>query len=396
MPGFSLEQLTRVPHVMGIVQEYDSPGTAISRFYGLSFKSPANQIITGRTGVYDIFNPTRTMPVVRAPMTGPSRVARKPVGQKMITVARFYESLEIEFERVWQGRPLGGKYGTVDATGQSYIARQIKHELDKFSNVHEFMASQMFRGGWSLLPVGEDLYPVPKGTAGTLYDVDTLVPDEHKGQIPLDDGDEDIISVSWDDPNADLVQQLMTLQRVHAVRHGNPLRHIWGNSKTIAPLFNNLQIHRVGGTAVRVFDSLTGREQDPNKRFSDNGVDIVFRALPQWIFHTYDQVYIPGQVSEQFAAQTNPDNIKFFIPDGEVIITPEPGDWCEKVAGTEPVQFNLQEKVRYVSGFAMGRDWAIDPPRVDLKFLTNVAPVLTQQFAVYNPTVIFEAEEQNG
>lgn len=390
MPGYSLDQLTQVPHVMGVVAEYNSPGSTISRFYGLGLNSPPGQVIPHRTGVYDIFNPTRSMPLVRAPMTGPSRVARKPVGQKVVTVSRFYESLEIEYERVFRNRPLGGRYGTVDAMGQSYIARQLKHELDKFSNAHEFMAIQMFRGGWSLLPVGEDLYPVPKGTANTAYDVDTLVPSEHKGQLPIGPSGADIITESWDDPDADLVQQFANLDKIHAARHGAPLVHIWGNGTTIYPLFNNVQIHRVGGTAVRVFDRITGREADPGQRFPDTGVDIVFRALPGRVFHVYNQVYIPGPVSESQAAQTNTANIEYYIPDGEVIMTPNPGDWCEKVAGTEPVQFNILEPVRTVSGFAMGRDFAIDPPRVDLKFLTNVAPVLTQFNAVYNPTVLFE------
>lgn len=391
MPGYSLDQLTQVPHVMGVIAEYNSPGSTISRFYNLGMKSTPGQVIPHRTGVYDIFNPTRTMPVVRAPMTGPSRVARKPVGQKVITVARFYEAVEIEYERVFRNRPLGGRYGTVDAMGQSYIARQLKHEVDKFSNAYEFMAVQMFRGGWSLLPIGEDLYPVPKGTAGTAYDVDTLLPVEHTGQLPIGPGGDDIIDIPWDDPNADLVQQFMLLDKVHAARHGAPIRHIWGNSTTIAPLFNNLQIHRVGGTAVRVFDSLSRREIDPGQKYPDTGVDIIFRALPLHRFHVYNQVYIPGQVSESQAAQTDPANIEYFIPDNEVILTPEPGDWCELVAGTEPVQFNLLEAVKSISGFGMGRDFAIDPPRVDLKFLTNVAPVLTQFNAVYNPTVIFEA-----
>lgn len=388
--AYTLEQLTQVPHVMGVVSEYNAVGTTISRFYGLSMTSTPGQQIDGRTGVYDIYNPTRTMPVVRAPMAGPSKVARKPVGQKIITVSRFYESLDIEYERVWRNRPLGGRYGTVDAMGIQYIARQYKHEVTKFANAYEFMAINMFRGGWSLLPIGEDLYPVELGTPDTVMDIETLVPDEHKEQLPLGTGDADIISVSWDDPNADIVQQFMNLDKVTAVRHGSKIKHIWGNGSTIYPLLNNIGLQRISGTAISIFDSMTGRPIDPNQKYPDTGVDIVFKALPDRIFHIYNQVYIPGQVSESFAAQTNMANIKFLVPDNEVIMTPEPGDWCELVAGSEPIQFNMLEQVRRAYGFAVGRDFGIDPPRVELKFLTNIAPVLTQMFAVYNPTVIFE------
>jgi len=387
--AYTLEQLTQVPHVMGVISEYNAVGSTISKFYGLGMNSTPGQQIDGRTGVYDVYNPTRSMPVVRAPMSGPSKVARKPVGQKMVTVSRFYEALDIEYERVWRNRPLGGRYGTVDAMGMQYIARHIAHEVTKFANAHEFMAINMMRGGWSLLPIGEDLYPVERGTAGTVYDIETLVPDEHKDQIPLGASGADIIDTPWDDPNADLVQMFFALDKVTAVRHGSKIKHIWGNGTTLAPLFNNVQLQRVSGTAISIFDSMTGRPLDGNQRYPDTGVDVVFKALPGRIFHMYNQVYIPGQVSESFSAQTNSDNIKFLIPDNEVIMTPEPGDWAELVAGSEPVQFNVMEQVRRVYGFAMGRDFAIDPPRVELKFLTNIAPVLTQERVVYNPTVIF-------
>jgi hypothetical protein len=390
--AFTLEQLTQVPHVMGVVSEFNGVGSTVSRFYGLSMGNTPSQVIDGRTGVYDVFNPTRTMPVVRAPMSGPSKVARKPVGQKMVTVSRFYEALDIEYERIWRNRPLGGRYGTVDNMGMQYIARQYKHEITKFANAYEFMAINAMRGGWSLLPEGEDLHPVELGTDGSQYDVETLVPDEHKAQIPLGPGDANIISVSWDDPNADIVAQFFALDKVSAVRHGSKIKHIWGNSDTLAPLFNNIGLQRISGTAISIYDSMTGRAVDPEQKYPDTGVDIVFKALPGRIFHMYNQVYSPGLVSESYAAQTNPANLKFLIPDNEVIMTPEPGDWCELVAGSEPVQFNMREEVRRAYGFAVGRDFAIDPPRVELKFLTNIAPVLTQYNAVYNPTVVFEEE----
>lgn len=390
MPGFSLDQLTQVPHVMGIIAEYNAVGSTVSRYYNVGMNTAPSQTILGRTGVYDIFNPTRGMPVARAPMTGPSRVARRPIGQKMITTPRYYEAVEVEYERVYRNRPLGGRYGTVDVMGQSYIARQLKNELDKFANLHEFTAISMFRGGWAYLPVGEDLYPVPLGTADAIYPHETLLDDAHKEQIPLGPSDADIIDSSWDDPATLIIQQFMALDKVHAARHGAPLRHVWGNGTTIAPLFNNIQLRNVGGTSFRIFDSLTNRELDPNQKYPDTGVDIVFRGLPQIRFHIYNQVYIPGLVANSIAAETSMANVEYFIPDNEVIITPDPGDYCEVVAGTEPIQFNLLEAVRMASGFAYGREWAIDPPRVDLKFLYNGCPVLTQPRATYNPTVIFE------
>jgi hypothetical protein len=135
---------------------------------------------------------------------------------------------------------------------------------------------------------------------------------------------------------------------------------------------------------------MTKREVDPGQKFPDTGVDIVFRAMPMVTFHIYNQVYIPGgPLPLDRASQTSMSNIEYLIPDGEVIITPDAGDWVEKIDGTEPFQPSLQEAARMASGFAMGRDRAIEPPRWDLKFLFNGCPALVQPSATYNPTVIF-------
>lgn len=392
--ALTLDQITRTPVVMGIIQEYNSPGSTFSRFYKLGLTDRPGQILDRRTGVYDVFNPTRTMPVGRAPQAGPSRVARQPVGQKLITVARFYESIEITYENIFGTRPLGGRYGTVDPTGKGYITRQINHETAKFHNLHEFLAFQCMRGGWSYIAEngGEDLYPVIKGTSNSVMDVDTLVPAEHQNQLPIGPGGADIISESWDDPDARLIDQFHELDKIHAVRNGNPLRHIWLNGTTMKHLYNNNQLRSVRGDAYMLFESMTNRPKDPTQIYPDTGYDVVFPSIPNWRFHVYNQAYIPGLVPTNFNAQTDMDNIHYFIPDGEVIITPEPGEWCEKVVGTEPVQFMPNEQVINARGFITGRTFEIEPPRVDLKFLENYAPVITQKNSVYNPTVIFGGE----
>jgi hypothetical protein len=329
------------------------------------------------------------MPVVTAPMRGPARVARKPVAQKQITVPRFFEAMVIEDEYVFRNRPLGGQYGQVDAQGQTYIARQIRHEVQKFINVHEFMAASMFRGGWGLKPYGEDLLPVDKDDVGATLTFDTLVPAGHQAQLNVD-GTGNIIDASWALAGTDLVQQFMKLNKVHAARHGAPLRHVWGNGETIRHLFNNTKLQAVGGSVFRIFDSLTGREKNPDEKYPDTGVDIVWRGLPEVTFHVYNQVVNPGLVGEQFTEQfLTAANTTALIPDNEVFITPDPGDWCGLIAGSEPMQYDKNQAPKIATGFDMGRAREIHPPRWDLMFLANQCPVLTEQYAVYNPTVIF-------
>lgn len=392
MPGYSLDQITQVPFVMGIVQEYQPPGTTISRFYNLGLTSAPGQVLPRRSGLYDIYNPTRGLPIQRLPMTGPARVARKPIAQKPIVTSRFYEALHLTYEEIWKNRPVGGRYGEIDRMGQSHVMIQMKHEITKFQNSHEFMACAMFQGGWSVKQQGEDLHPVPKGTVGVdgiVFNVDTLVDAEATGQLPVGAGGADIIDVSWDDPSADIMQQLLNLDKVHAYRHGAPIRHIWGNSTTLSPLFNNTTLRSIGGDAFTIFQTMTRRQLDPGQRYPDTGYDVVFRAIPNVTFHIYNQVYIPDLVGEDRASQTDPDNMHYYIPDNTAIFTPDPGQWTELVHGSEPVQFNREEAVTDRSGFAMGRNWDIEPPRVELKFLNNASPVLVEPRATYYATVIF-------
>lgn len=389
MPGYTYEEITRVPQVMGVVQEFRGTGSTLQRFYNLGLNSRPGQTIYGRSGVYDIFNPTRSMPVVRAPMAGPARVGRKPIGQKAITLPRFYEALTIEDEYVFRNRPLGGQYSQIDDQGRTYIARQIAHETTKFLNVHEFMAASMFRGGWGLAKFGEDLIPVPKDSPDSVMEFDTLVPVEHTGQIPLGTGGADIIDIPWDDPDADLSQMFFRLNKVHAARHGAPLRHVWGNGTTLGPLLNNTRLQRISGTSVSIFSTMTGRMIEPGEKFPDTGVDIKFAAMPDMIFHIYNQVVQTGLVRQDTASLLDGSLNQLLIPDGEVFITPEPGDWCELVAGSEPIQYDKNQSAKVVSGFDIGRAREIHPPRWDLMFWSCQAPILVQELATYNATVIF-------
>lgn len=390
MPGFTYDEITRPTQILGMISEFRGTGSSLQRFYNLGVTSTPGKSIKGRSGLYDIFNPTRSMPVARAGMTGPARVGRKPIGQKAITLPRFFEAMAIEDEYVFHNRPLGQPMSVIDPQGRTYIARQIAHEMRKFVNLAEFMAASMFRGGWGLKAFGEDLLPVDRADPDAVITFDTLVPAEHKDQIALGASGADIIDVSWDDPDADINAQFLALNKVHAARHGAPLRHVWLNGTTVAPLFNNNVLKAIGGSVYRVFDSMSGRPVNPDEKYPDTGVDIVFRGLPEVTFHVYNQVVQTGLVRQTRAALLDPTLNTLLIPDGEIFITPDPGSWCELVAGSEPMQHDITQAQKEVIGFEVGRSRAIDPPRYDLRFWSCQAPVLTEEFAVFNPTVIFE------
>jgi len=392
MAGVSYEQLTRISRLIALVQDFRPSGSELQRFYGTGLTSTPVARIQGRQGFYDIFNPTRSLPTMRAPMSGPTRISRKPAGQRAVSVCRSYEAMAIEHELVYGTRGLGNPMTMIDEKGQSYFARQTREFLRRYINLHEFMTASVFLGGWKLIPDGEDLLPVPfSDSTANAISVPSLMPSEHyTGQLAIGAGGANIIATSWDSPTADLISQFTNLNFYHTRMNGRPLRHVWGTGPVLNNLMYNTKTQAVGGSVMRIWDSRTQRELDPAKGIPNSNVNFVLRALPDITFHIYDEGYIPAKSGETIADQTSSTGYTRYIPANKVIITPDPSDdWIGVVHGGEPVKYDKGQPEKYVYGFDMGKAEEIEPPRTDIKAVNNSAVVLQENWVAYAPTVIF-------
>jgi hypothetical protein len=382
--GMSLDQMMRTPFIMGIINRIHPPGSAIQRYYGLGPNSPASQTIKGRVGQYDIFDFSRSLAPMSSPLSPPTRINRKQIGSVPITLPRTYTAVDILIEQVYNTRNLGQQFGPVNSNGDRYIALQTQYAKSRHVSNIEFMASRMFAGGWSVKEMGSHLVLAEKGDAAAVAVNDTRVPADHLDQL---DG---IIDVSWDDATANLVEQFQALQVRAARVNGRRITECWLNGNTAKHLFTNTVLQGVGGSVYRIFDTFNpSREIDPASKIPDTGVSVVWRGLPDITFHIYNQGYVLPGTSEAFLDQIDAAKWTPFIPDGKAILTPPPGEWCGSIHGSEMVQWSLTSPLEEVYGFGMGIERAIDPPRFDIKMLNNAAPVITEPYAVYYPTVIF-------
>lgn len=390
--GLSYAQMMKVPFVLRTLTRIHAPGSTLCNYYGLGITPSVRvQEIVGNAGQYDIFDNTRSLAPFSARGAPPTDLNRKPVGSVPITVPRMYNKIGIEDEQIFGTRNLGQSYSQpVNSRGQQYFANQMRYMKTRMNNNHEFMAAHMFRGGWALKPANtsgsQQLVLTDKDDAAVGKIVnDTKVPAAHTGQIG------GIIDTSWDDPDANLVNQFMALQAQSARVNGRRITEVWLNGNTGKHLFTNNVLQAVGGSVYRIFDTLNpAKEIGPGQKFPDTGVTVVFRGLPDIRFHIYNQGYVVPGTSEAFSDQISAANFRTFIPDNYAIMTPAPGDWTEMVEGSEPVQWNLREAgSKIVTGFGMGMERAIDPPRQDVKMLYNGAPVITEPYAVYYAEVIF-------
>jgi hypothetical protein len=66
-----------------------------------------------------------------------------------------------------------------------------------------------------------------------------------------------------------------------------------------------------------------------------------------------------------------------------VIITPDPGNWCGSIVGSEYIRENVTSDMREVYGFNAWSTPVIDPPGREVKQLDNFLPVLYEPYAVY-------------
>jgi hypothetical protein len=392
----TIQQLFQTPTITKVISQIGSPLSLLQRFYGVGPGKGVTQSMSGRYVGWDLFNATRSVAKGRPPATGPATVSRKPIGHNMAQVYRMHEKTLINQEEVFRTRPLGAAIGTVDLRGQQYVRRQLEFLTQRFTNAREFMVSRMFRGGWSVSIEGEDWVPGEMSQSGYAFNVDMQLPSTHKTQLTAGTS-ANIIEDSWDDPSADVIGQLLTLDMAAERENGRPIRHIWINGNTFKYLLDNTGLQSTGGTAFRIFESLRARTATAElngERFPDTGFDVVFRALPLHTFHIYNGgLTLPAagtsEVGEDLTTQLSATYFSLFLPDNYAILTPDPGNWMGWIEGSEIVAENLLDEGREAFGFTSWTTRVIDPPGWELKALDNGLPVLYEPRAIYYGTVIF-------
>lgn len=382
MADLTLQQMLQTPMITRLVSRIKTPMSLFQQFYGLLPGSPATQTIQGRYFGYDLINPTRTLARGRAPGSGPGRTTPKAIGQVTGQIMRMHESVHIQHEQVFRFRPLGSNYGTVDLTGQKYVTTQVNNLSQKFKNSREFMLSRMFRGGFGVKKTGDDWDLVEQDDATATFQVDFQIPDSHLTSLELGTGS-DILDQSWSDPTCPVNRHIARIRQAFERLHGRSLRHIWMHPEDVELLKENVHLQQISGSSFSVFQSLTARAMSSDAfegmaGIPDTGYDIVFRALPLYVFHAYG-----GGLATDGVETADSSSFTTFIPRGYAIFTPEASpDWLGGINGSEFVRENIMDPGSVKEGFVTWTTNVIDPAGVDLKALDNWIP------ALYNPKCV--------
>lgn len=391
MAAITLAQMLKRPMVLGVFSRVKETGTFFQRFFGISPQSAETENFGfNTTGVYEIFDHSATLAQPRAAKVGPAKVSKKPIGQAMATVLRFYEAITLEYEDIFGTRGIGQNYDSpLEERGQTYVAKQMMYMAERQANAMEFMISRMFRGGFSItLPASgasADSYSLGELGASGAIDITFPIPAVNKNQIDAGTGS-GLITATWATAGTAILSHMLSINKAAERQTGYPIKHCFLNTTTYTYMLANTQLQTVRGTAMRAFEQFREQLISTTGAERQSGFSVVFPSMPQFTWHIYDGVSV-------VATQTDPDprttsNTSLFIPDNVVIMTPEPGDWMGKATRDEPIKETDDGAVVIKSGLDSWSYGTNDPPGEEVRFLNNFVPVLYVPRAVYYATVI--------
>jgi hypothetical protein len=388
----TLQQMFQVETITGIVSKFKTPLSLLQNTYGVGIGGAYSENQPGRNIGWDLFDKTRQIARGRAPNTGPGRSEAQKMGHVSAQVLRLHEAVPIYYEYIARTRPAGSQWGTVDASGQQYIRRQLETYTQKFRNTREFLLSRMFRGkvgveidgdNWNLCEGDNGAAVAGSDGVTPTFVIDFQVPSTNLGRLDLETGS-DIIQSSWADPGTQIVKQCNEINASFERLHGRPLRHVWINTDTYNYMILNSEMQAIGGAVNKVWDSLTGRTDKSAEGIPDSGWNVQFKAMPLYTFHVYDGVL------SFYEDGTSTSLTSKLIPNNRAIFTPDPsGDWLKVINGSEYVIERHGEGAKEVYGFHNWSTPTIDPPAIDLKFLDNFLFALQVPRCVAYGEVIF-------
>ena len=342
MPGV-IDILTP-SRVRGIISRIKTPGSVMARHFGFDIdgKNTTPSPPGARTYTYDIFDNTRSVARGRLPGAPANAIAKNPVGNNTVTLARNAEKVEMDYETLNNIREIGKNAGVLDQRGQKYVDAQGKFLRQRMDNWREFVTGALFRGGiYHFIKDGSDLVPAyaaSDGTApsGSLFGVDLQVPSGNKligssfaAGLQMSTG-ANIIDASWATASTDIPTHLLKISRAFQSLVGAPLTDVYLDSITWGYVLQNTYVRQLAGTSNNPY-AQWDRENDKAPDGSLTGLMTGRIHGLTWLrFHIYDGSIETG--TGNTSTMVLPDSYATFT------IDKDQGDWLLGVEGSEIVK----------------------------------------------------------
>lgn len=331
MPFSSIDTILSAKVITRVVSRIAATSNSLLNFFGAQVGGPNVKTHGHRQFLYDVFNYTRTVGSARAPGANAAKIARQKVGTVQGTFPRLYEYMQMLAEETHNFRRIGGSFAEFDEAGEQYVMRQLAFMGQRAANFRLILLAGMLRGQLYISQVGDDFFYgfTDPGAGYNAFPINFQMPAGNKLQLNMD-GTGNIIDVSWDDPTALILDQLLSANAAMESLTGYRLEHALVSSRVWANIINNLQIKSTAGTSnapFEVFERATGTRPDgtPVNEFIGR-----LRAIPWLDFHIHDAVLEVGPPGAEVLTKLIPDTGAFLLP------TPN-SMWFEMLEGGEPI-----------------------------------------------------------
>lgn len=365
-----LQTLLTPSRVTKIVSRIRTPGGVVARHFGWNIGGPNVEQVQGRTYTYDIYDNVRAVARGRLPGAPASTIAKNPVGNNRVTLARSAEKIPMDYETVSSIRVIGEHAGTHDRLGMRYIERQGYTLNQRQENFREFFAGSVMRGGLLYFyQSGLDLLPTYDST-GTLFGIDLQLNSNYKltggsfaAGLAMDTGS-NIITASWATASTDIPLALMTISAGFQQGVGAPLACVFLDSGTWLYILQNDKVRQLAGTSNTSFASF---EMTPDKAADGTPTGLMKGRIKgiDWIeFYIYDGGLDTFPSGTATYTRLFPESYCTFM------IAPD-RSWIQGVEGSEPVKINDMAPAKEEMGYFSWIMEKADPARFELHSLQN-------------------------
>jgi hypothetical protein len=334
---------------------------------------------TARNVTYRIFDRSRVVPKGRAPGTGPATVSQNPIGYVPISVARFHEKINLNYEQLGNLSGVAGPNSQIDVGGADYIRRQTGFLAGQVNMMIEMMAAAMMRDSLYFIIVGDNWFPQFTPPTGTQigFQVSFQIPAGNKNQLNML-GNGNIVITPWSNPGAPMMTDLAGIGAAFVQLSGYALSDIWVNSISWQNVLLNQQIRNVGGSSNTVFNEYIREPATfPDGLPSTHFVGVL-RALPWLRWHIDDDVVaLNTDIDPSYGTAPAGATLAKLIPDNLAIFTTQASrDIAEMYHGGEWVIENAGMPAVQRMGYHFWHEYTTQPAQLELIGVFNGIPFL--------------------
>lgn len=260
--------------------------------------------------------------------------------------------------------------GMRQAMGMNEVRRQATEHVRHFKNLRMSAVYSVLATGAINFTANGDLKLVTSAV-----NIDFGVPAGHKAQLNVF-GTGDIISVSWDDPTADIATQMKVLRRAARKETGLPIMHALYGENILNYLLDNNQAKELINRSERRRDEAAILEIPQD-----------FFKLTWW------------DVNEAFFEDTDGTLPDFFGPDDVVFIPAVSEQWWDYPEGTNIVPSSVgnvhqdavaaMSDVQVMAGLSSYATVTANPVGVEQIIQDTFMPILRNPNAIFIATVKF-------